>query len=169
MSKRKLKNIDFFPQPFDTTLYVPLPLTPFQLFKKQLVLSEKIKCSDIQISISWNLIKIKQTKDHDFLSNVDLQIYEIEPEFKILNDILELYCSNISFIKYKRLLTDLTEVSIIDEGSYNESDYLCIKLIKLENLFNWLINEKLINIGQFSESEAKISKKETKTNHDTNS
>lgn len=68
-----------------------------------------------------------------------------EPEFEELDKVLESLAPTISFIKYKRLLRDHIFTDEESEREYygNYTVY-AVKSIKLENLYNFLVEEQLL-------------------------
>jgi len=70
---------------------------------------------------------------------------EPEPEFDELDTILEYFCSQITFLQYKRICHQIIKT---DEGRYddyygNYTDYT-VKYFYLEDLYNLLCQKELI-------------------------
>lgn len=122
--------------------------TPYDMFKKEI--SSVLGSITDRISISWKILSYSTNTSsislghmsYSFIKSINICEGELEPEFSELNDILEKYCPNISILKYKKLLTDIVanEVESCGDELYGK------KSVNLETLFNWLVDQKFINL-----------------------
>jgi hypothetical protein len=69
---------------------------------------------------------------------------ESEPEWEMLDQILEFFCPNLSFLRYKGIMR-LVNTADYSEGEYygNPTNY-SIKILKLATLWEYLNENKLI-------------------------
>lgn len=70
---------------------------------------------------------------------------EAEPEWKSLVEILDHFCPNISYLKYRFLMTLVTSDSYCESEYYGNSRNYAVKLLKLQDLYNFLVENKLVN------------------------
>ena len=97
-----------------------------------------------KISVEWRVGGMRGGScwgDHPYPIDAD-----DEPEFNVLDQILELICPNISFLQYKNISSQA-----IVRGEYRDNDYYGnytdykTKTIILKNLFDVLRNKGLIS------------------------
>ena len=95
-----------------------------------------------RIGVSWSMGGTSGNCWDDHLSEIS---GEIEPEFTIIDSILEHYCPNISFIQYKSMSNKLLHRESNSEGDYyGGSETYGSKYIYLEELFEWLKEKNYI-------------------------
>jgi hypothetical protein len=72
---------------------------------------------------------------------------EPEPEFVVLDRVLEHFCPQITFLQYKGIVRDCVRYGSDEErsGYYGERTEYSFKRIKLKKLFDRLISSKLIS------------------------
>ena len=70
---------------------------------------------------------------------------ELEPEFNELINILDEFCPNISYTKFRKLTADCVKVKTETQNDYygNYSNY-SVKSVNMEELFKFLLHNKLI-------------------------
>ncbi len=130
---------------------VVISITPYDLFKKEISLIIGSIVDDI--SISWKILgydteSSSMSLGHSSFSFIEsIRIYngEIEPEFVILNEILEKFCPNITILRYKKLLNDLVKGEVYcDFGELHAK-----KVINLKALFEWLVKYEYLNLLEY--------------------
>ncbi len=89
---------------------------------------------------SWIIGKTRSSSswEHNDASTNTYETGELEPNWDLLDNILEQYWPEISFLKYKKLMK-LVKVKTQTEHEYygNSTDY-GVKLLKVEDLYNFL-------------------------------
>jgi hypothetical protein len=61
-----------------------------------------------------------------------------EPEWTVLDTILEHFCPNITYLKYKKLMSLVNSDSSEDGDYYGNTSIYTIRILKFEDLYNFL-------------------------------
>jgi hypothetical protein len=97
------------------------------------------------IEISWETGGVSGGSCWDDSDPQPYTASNIEPEFDSLRGILEKICPEISYLKYKKLMSECLETSTYTYNEwYGNCTNYAIKRIKLKKLYDWFIKEGII-------------------------